>query len=1137
MPPERETPVDATLRQESAALEESQGISAQAPDQHPDAPKIPGYVLTAPIGRGAYAQVWKAWQARTRKMVAVKVFHRQEGVDWLFLQREVERLIRLDKHPNVVSLLDANLTGDPAYYVMDLMEGGSLQSFLDSGKRPSVEQSARWMEDVAKALSWVHAKGVIHCDLKPANLLIDDEGRLRVADFGQSRIVSDAQGALGTLYYMAPEQAMGSGQSEILYPDVRWDVFALGATFYAALSGEPPRKRELEGALEGSASLAEKLKSYREGIERTPAAPLAKLSGGAVDEDLSAVVETCIKPWVEQRYADAGAVARDLEARRGGYPVSPLAGSASYRAKKFLKRNRALAVVCAVALLALSGAARFAYHKHLQALAERRQALDKLALSYALRAEQYVEKEDDPVAAAFYLESYRTSPSHLAMANALAYGSRIRDRPTAALRWHGVRHLAFTADGARLIAGGDSPIGVIELSPTPRIAEGIMVDDKGDGGGSTRDGMVHGLPPTGDGRIVRYFDERTMRRIALEFPPGRIPKVDKLAVLSAVVAGTPLKPPPDGPEIRLRLPADLTQDEANGLGALTFLAVSPDFSRLLIADWKSARLWDVRTGRPYGPKLAVDASLTTAIFSPDGRLALTAGEDGLAQVWDAASGRPVGAPLRHGDAILSAAFSNDSSKVLTSSADMSARLWSVRDGGLLAAFRHHGAVASAAFSPDGRKVVTASEDGTARVWDAASARPTGRVLRHTAPLTAAAFGLDGRRIATADREGNILFWDDSAEPEPERFVLRDPISSVGSHFAAFDWEGQPFIGRAGGVRYYDRASAAAGAEVELPGASEMTLSADGRVLAFSSYLRPEVEIWDWTSRKALRSLPHRGGGPIALSPDGKLLLTIEEKDAVLWDAASGGRLLSMPYEGYSPPVAFGTEGRAVIGSLILHLDAVRKVGERVAVLRETNDGAFKPIYNSSPAPAEIRILSNGRIVGPKGQVLGLALSDKSAHIAAAFSPDGRTAAIGTLEGIVRIWDCANFTTSGKRLSHSKSVTALAFSPDGKTLLTGSHDRTIRLWDVASEEPIAWPMLHDLGGFAEFDGEVNSAAFSRDGTRIAVATPTALYLWKTGWLETPKDPSRRLQEEQSSLPYRVGGHGELEALPPPSRRPS
>ena len=180
-------PADAgkTIIESEQTAETSRELSApKEAVQHPDAPRLAGYRLVQPIGRGAYAEVWRGWQERTRKWVAVKVFRRKSGLNWLFLQREVERLVRLDKHPYIVSLLDADLAGDTAYYVLDLIEAGSLERFVVASNRETVEKLAALMEQVAEALAYVHSKGIIHCDLKPANILMDDQGRPRVADFG-----------------------------------------------------------------------------------------------------------------------------------------------------------------------------------------------------------------------------------------------------------------------------------------------------------------------------------------------------------------------------------------------------------------------------------------------------------------------------------------------------------------------------------------------------------------------------------------------------------------------------------------------------------------------------------------------------------------------------------------------------------------------------------------------------------------------------------------------------------------------------------------------------------------------------------------------------------------------------------------
>ncbi len=152
-----------TMAQSGESQETSQQLSElEELKQDAEAPKIPGFMLLKPIGHGAYAQVWEGIQVRTRRFCAVKVYHHRSGVNWLFLQREVERLLKLDKHPNIVSLLDADFTSDPAYYVMDLAQEGSLEKLIGD-RRPEeitskeINRTVTWMEEIGNALNYVHA--------------------------------------------------------------------------------------------------------------------------------------------------------------------------------------------------------------------------------------------------------------------------------------------------------------------------------------------------------------------------------------------------------------------------------------------------------------------------------------------------------------------------------------------------------------------------------------------------------------------------------------------------------------------------------------------------------------------------------------------------------------------------------------------------------------------------------------------------------------------------------------------------------------------------------------------------------------------------------------------------------------------
>src|SRR5260370_42000550 len=203
----------------------------------PPAP-VPGYEPEVFLGRGAYGEVWVARDRNTGCRVAIKFFTHQGGLDWSLLVREVEKLRFLKADRYVVQLHQVGWNADPPYYVMDYLEAGSLEQRLQEGPLP-VAEAEMLFHEIAQALVHAHAKGILHCDLKPANILLDQDQRPRLADFGQARLTEDHSPALGTWFYMAPEQANLSTE-----PDARWDVYALGVVLYRMLTGQTPYQTE-----------------------------------------------------------------------------------------------------------------------------------------------------------------------------------------------------------------------------------------------------------------------------------------------------------------------------------------------------------------------------------------------------------------------------------------------------------------------------------------------------------------------------------------------------------------------------------------------------------------------------------------------------------------------------------------------------------------------------------------------------------------------------------------------------------------------------------------------------------------------------------------------------------------------------
>jgi len=308
-----------TLSQGDPDRRRSQEMSlrrAQPPAQ------VPGYDIEAFLGEGAYGEVWVGVERNTGRRVAIKFYAHRSGLDWSLLSREVEKLAFLFADRYVVQLIGVGWDAEPPYYIMEHLERGSLAERLQAGPLP-VAEAVELFRDVAVGLLHAHGKGVLHCDLKPANVLLDQDGKPRLADFGQSRLSHEQVPALGTLFYMAPEQADLKSS-----PDARWDVYALGALLHCMLTGSPPYRGAGEGEVEGevlerAVDLESRLSAYRRMIRGAPA-PSAHRQVPGVDRALAEIVDRCLAPDPARRYPNVQAVLDALDARAARRAMRPI---------------------------------------------------------------------------------------------------------------------------------------------------------------------------------------------------------------------------------------------------------------------------------------------------------------------------------------------------------------------------------------------------------------------------------------------------------------------------------------------------------------------------------------------------------------------------------------------------------------------------------------------------------------------------------------------------------------------------------------------------------------------------------------------------------------------------------------------
>ena len=874
------------------------------------------------VGRGGMGVVYEAEQVSLNRRVALKVLPLAATLDPRQLQRfrHEARAAGLLHHSHIVPVYGVGSERGIHYYAMQLIEGCSLASVIALWRGPGEEPKgstcawaksdaaaggaetpspaaratmpsrlegkpfrriAELVAQAADALEYAHAMGVVHRDVKPANLLLDAGGKVWVTDFGLARLgegpgLTVSGDLLGTLRYMSPEQALA--QHGLV--DHRTDIYSLGATLYELLTRRP--------AVDGA--------SKEEVLHRLafaePVAP-RKLDR-SIPAELETVTLKALAKDPRERYATAQELADDLQRWLTDRPIMARPPGLVQRLRKWSHRHRPLVVVLGVSVMLVTvalclGAVEYGIKKGELADERSRLAEDKERSERQL-AEQLRHVLVDRA------ETVR-------LARSPGYRRHI---------WTGLRQAIALPTGeekadqvrATVLACLGDPVGLDPVHD-PKVVRRQTHPD---------------LPP----RVNAWVRKAANGSLVVASPGGDVVAVagdnGRVAVYGSDMDPLRQEESPLGAVYDLALAADgktLAAGCEQGFfawnlagpdrwlvrgGNVISVAISPN-GRLLAIAGRQLELWSLATKRLIASWPAPEAGAHVE-FSADGRVLLAIAKGAPVAGWPVSDTPERRVFDGHTQGVPAVVFSPDGRQLVSVSRDRTVRVWDAATGRPLRTLTGHpGAIEAVTFNPDGSLLATGDLAGTVRVWDGAFGRLLAEVGRGEPPgqIWRLQFGPGGEYLAAAGR--HLVVWTVRAAADQVTLERLCTLAALPDSPGVIDVVARPggseliYLNRGGRLYAYDLAQA-----------DDSRLLADARAAVRSLHFTPTGDrltfvnaggtlgLWEWETKAAADS--HRRAESVAVSADGRwAAIGGPGQSVTVAELISGRSVFTLPPEG------------------------------------------------------------------------------------------------------------------------------------------------------------------------------------------------------------------------------------------------